>query len=49
MLSHYGLIKVLRVKAYTECTIRIVGIGEQRYPLGRLGDRCMTSFFQPCH
>ena len=29
MLSHYGVIKVLRVKAYTECTIRLVGVGKQ--------------------
>ena len=26
MLSHQGLVKVLRVKAYVECTIRLVGV-----------------------
>ena len=39
MLSHYGLIQVLRVKAYVQGTIRLVGISEGRYPLSRLGDR----------
>ena len=44
MLSYYGLIKVLRVKAYTEGTIRLVGVSYQRYTLGRLGDRCYDTF-----
>ena len=45
MLLHYGLIKVLRVEAYMECTIMLLGVGEQRYPLSRLGDRCYDPFF----
>ena len=44
MLSHYGLVMVLRIKAYTECTIRFIGICKQRYPPGRLGDRCYNTF-----
>ena len=48
MHLHYGLIKVLRVEAYMEGTIRLVGVGEQRYPLGRLGDRHYDPFFEPC-
>ena len=39
-----SLIKVLRVKAYTECTIRLMGVGEQRHPLGKSGERCYNSF-----
>ena len=39
MLSHCGLVKVLRVKAYMQDTIRLVWIGEGRYPFGRSGDK----------
>ena len=39
MLSHYGLVQVLTVEAYAQGTIRLAGISEGRYPLGRLGDR----------
>ena len=45
MLSHYGLIKVIRVKTYTECTIRLAGVGESGYPLSRSGDRFYDPFF----
>ena len=43
MLSHYGFVQVLRIKAYVQGTIRLAGIGEGRYPLSRLGDRCNHS------
>ena len=39
MLLHCGLVQVLRVKTYVQGTIRLAGISEVRYPLGRLGDR----------
>ena len=40
MLSHYGLVQVLRVKAYVQGTIRFMQIGKGGYSLGRLGERC---------
>ena len=33
MLSHYGLLQVLWVKAYTQGTIRLVRVHEEQYPL----------------
>ena len=33
MLSQYGLVKVLRVEAYMQGTIRLMGVGEWWYPL----------------
>ena len=47
MLSHCGLVKVLRVEAYTEGTIRFAGICYQRYPLSRLGDRWYDTHLLP--
>ena len=44
MLSHYGLIKVLMVKAYMEGTIRFVGMNLPWYPFSRPGDRCYDAF-----
>ena len=43
MLSHYSLIKVLRVEAYMQGTIRLIQVGEQQYPLGWLGNWCSDS------
>ena len=45
MLSHHGLVQVLRVEAYMQGTIRLAGIGEGRYLLSRQGDRCDHSLF----
>ena len=39
MLSHYGLGKVLRVEAYVQGTIRLMGVNEGRNPFIWLGDR----------
>ena len=39
MLLHYGLVQVHRVKAYMQGSIRLKGVGEQRYPFGRPEDR----------
>ena len=39
MLSHYGLVKVLRVEAYVEHTMRLAGVCKGKYPFGWLGDR----------
>ena len=43
MLLHYGLIKVLRVEAYMQGTIRLAGLCEQRYLLCRMWNRCDDS------
>ena len=40
MLSHYGLVQVLRLKAYVQGTSRLTWIGEGGYPLSRLRGRC---------
>ena len=45
MLSHYGLVQVLRVEAYVQGTIRLAGVCEQRNPFGRLVDRHYNSHF----
>ena len=34
MLLHYGLIKVLRVKAYTQGTFRLAGVSEHYQAVG---------------
>ena len=34
MLLYYGLVKVLKFKAYTQGNIRFMGIGQQRYTGG---------------
>ena len=43
MLSHYSLLKVLKVKTYMLGTIRLVRKFQQRYPLCRPGNRCSDS------
>ena len=40
MLLHYALVQVLRDKAYAQCAIRFMWVGEGGYPLCRLGERC---------
>ena len=45
MLSHYGLVQVLRVKAYAQGTIRHAQISEGRYPFGRPGNRHVITPF----
>ena len=44
MFSHNGLVKVLWVKAYAKCTIRLAGVCQGQYPLIRLGDRSHNTF-----
>ena len=44
VISHYGLIKVLRVEAYMQGTIRLAGVSEQRHPGSRFDDRSNNSF-----
>ena len=39
MLLHYGFVEVFGVEAYTQSTMRLVGIGEGRYPFSMPGDR----------
>ena len=38
MLSHCGLVKVLRIEPYAQGTIRLLWIGERKYLFGRLVD-----------
>ena len=42
MLSYYGLVKVLRIKAYAQGAIRLLWIGEGKYPFGRLWTVAIT-------
>ena len=44
MFSHYGLIKVLRVKVYMEGTIRLLGISQWWHPGGRFWNWSYNSF-----
>ena len=43
VISNNGLVQVIWVKTDMKGTIRLLGISEGRYPLGRPGDRCCHS------
>ena len=43
MLSNDCLVQVLRIKAYTECAVWLLGVGEGRYQLGQSGDQGIDS------